>query len=165
MLLYFFSPNEPVKYVYFALLVLLCLFLLWLSVMLILKNSDYVKNINKLENDFKELQNNQYYSCKIINCFDSSGICLCTSSPHFNGNILVCFYLKEDNFELLIAYGVIVNIQDDGYAQIKPTSLNDNILKESSLSLLEFLKEKRQNIIVKSTISLEILNKINKELF
>lgn len=162
ILLYMFSPAEPVRYVYFAISVLFCLALIWISIMLFIKDIENIKLINELKNDLTKLQSTSNHNCKIINCFPKNNICLCSSPFRLNGNTLVSFYLKESEIEHLIAYGTVSNIQDDGYIQIKPYCLNSKILEENNLSLLEFLKIERHNIIVKSTIPLEVIKTINE---
>lgn len=88
---------------------------------------------------------------------------LCESNHLVTYDSIVSIYLKENGFENLVGYGIILNIQDDGLIQIEPHILPDTVISHISSEFVEILLEKKHTILIKPTVTQKIINALNSK--
>ncbi len=138
ILLYIYPPNTKVPFFAFALLLFCFLLSLWLNTKLFLDSTE-----------------RQYPSIELLQC--SNGRILCRPNNLLTHHSVVTFYESNKQFEELICYGYVETINSNGLAQVVLCSANS-----SSQELFTYISSKRRNIIIKPTITVDMLNNINE---
>ena len=131
-----FQPFNTVPAYLFIISLFLCFFLLWLFL---------ISLLNKKKEE-------AYYS-EVIQIIGN--ICLCTSNKILKTDSIVSLYYSDNGFEHLIAYGFVVNIQENGLVQIEPNLFENSIVKDCSIT--EFINSYRKSIIIKPVVSKKII--------
>jgi hypothetical protein len=131
-----------VEFSVFAVTILICMIFIWL----------YLMTLTNLKEEQKK-------DISIIEC--QSDLCLCYPNSYLTHDTLVSFYHSINNYEKLIGYGYVVNIQNNGIIQIKP--LNMSPINDIS-SFITLLTKHRKDIIIKTTITFETLNYISNNI-
>lgn len=124
----------------FVITLFLCFFLLWLLAIVILNSNEELHSINLFPIKF------------------TNNIFLCEPNKSIAHESIVSIYLKEDGFEHLIGYGIVINIQNDGFIQIDPHILPESIFKNEN----EFITSLKNinNIVIKPTVTKKIINSL-----
>ncbi|GAB6170053.1 hypothetical protein JCM1393_25130 [Clostridium carnis] len=124
----------------FVITLYFCFFFLWLLAITILNSKEKSYNINLSTIKF------------------TNNIFLCEPNKAIAHDSIISIYLKEDGFEHLIGYGIVINIQNDGYIQIEPHMLSESILNSEN----EFITSLKaiNNIVIKPTVTKKIINEL-----
>lgn len=140
IILYIFLPSKPIPYFVFAITILLLLIVVWLCVKLYLdlKSSSSPKQIN------------------IINCLRNR--CICEINDSITHNSIITFYEKVDECEIPLCFGVVETITTQGFAQVVIYTYNQEQTVEY---LLSYIREYKNKILVRSTITEDKLQIIN----
>lgn len=142
-LLWAFPPAGSVSTWLFIAVTILCFIFLWLLIIVLINRSDNT--------------NTEYIN--IINCNDN--ICLCSPSKYLTHDSIVSIYCLDAEYEDLIAYGIVTNIQGDGRIQVEPYLLPNTIIADDSKSIIDFIKSNRDKIVIKQIITRKIINNIH----
>lgn len=140
ILLWIFQPTDSVPYWLFAVTALLVLCLLWLTLMIFFHYQDF-KGIERLS---------------IIRCMEN--IILCLPNPEISLNIIVTIFEIKDQYERILGYGYVQNIQQNGIIQI---AIENAFLQDSPNSLVEYISSNTSNIIIKTVATLDTLASLN----
>lgn len=141
ILLWIFKPGDKVSYFVFSISLLINLILLWLFLMVLFSGED-----------------NSYISTvEIIELRDN--IFVCRPNKLLTQDAFVSFYFKISEFEKLVGYGYVSNIQTNGLIQI--TILDT----EGDFSFEKQSNDSLTNLIIKPTVSINYINQkiIEKE--
>ncbi|QNO14960.1 hypothetical protein HYG86_09315 [Alkalicella caledoniensis] len=152
VLLWVVAPEKTVSYGLFLIFMLIMFLIIWFLAFIIIKKSEEMNLLSQ------KLDVPSNPNLKIIQCIN--GICLCEKSELLSTDSIVSIFMKELVFENLVGYGVVINVQQDGYVQIKPTKLENTILDEDPLKNIDFihiLNLNKADIIIKPTISVEVI--------
>lgn len=143
MLLYIFSPSDTVPYIVFVVGILLLLLVSWLCIKLYLDLRSFTtpKQIN------------------IINC--QRNRCICEPDDSITHNSIITFYEKIDECEIPLCFGVVETITTQGFAQIVIYTYDQRRTVEEMLS---YIREHKNKILVRSTITEDKLEIINSTL-
>ncbi|MCB2356919.1 hypothetical protein [Clostridium estertheticum] len=139
--LWLFQPTGNIPTWIFMITLFSCFALLWLFIIAIIVLHDRIPNYNLTS---------------IIRCTEKG--CLCSKNSYLSHESIISFYLLEDGYENLIGYGIISNIQSDGYIQIDPYALPNTVLSEDEGSFIEVLNKNRKKIIIKSIVTKKIID-------
>lgn len=143
ILLWVFQPTDIVPYRFFAISILLCVCLLWLTLMTYFHYCD-----------IKGLQ-----SLSVIGCMD--GIILCRPTPNLGINVIVTLYETQNHYEQKLGYGYVQNIQQNGIIQI---AVRRSLANEYNIAqLVDHINSSRSNIIIKTVATTDILNTFSEE--
>lgn len=141
ILLWIFQPTEYVPYWLFAIIVLLALCLLWIALMTFFHYKDS-KNISGLS---------------VIRCIED--IILCHANPEVSLNVIVTIYEISNQYEHIIGYGYVQNIQQNGIIQIV---IKKNFLGASASNLVKYISANTGNIIIKTVATMDTINSFNE---
>lgn len=145
VLLWIAQPNGNIHTWIFIITLFICLLLLWLLIIAILALQNRTPKYNF---SIRSLTNN---------------VCLCSANPFLSHDSIVSFYLIQENgFENLIGYGIISNIQTNGFIQIDPHSLPNTVVSDSEDPFIKILTKYRKDIIIKSIVTKKIIENMNK---
>ncbi|MFR4583344.1 hypothetical protein [Clostridium cadaveris] len=145
IMLWIFKPESSVDAWIFVITLYFCFILLWLLIIVML-------NLKPVSNS---------YTLSLITI--ASNMLLCESNHLVTYDSIVSIYLKENGFENLVGYGIILNIQDDGLIQIEPHILPDTVISHISSEFVEILLEKKHTILIKPTVTQKIINALNSK--
>lgn len=151
ILFYIFDAGQPVSYGLFAIIVLICIALIWFSAMTFLDCLDYRYQLQ---------EHHPVISFKILGVSRNHSICLCESNYSLSQDAIVSFYLRQRDFEHLIGYGIVINVQEDKKIQIAPYKLPDSVCPATDDTFLEYLAENQNNIVIKPTITITTINSL-----
>lgn len=142
ILLWIFQPTKDVPYWIFAIIVLLCICLLWLALMSYFRYCD-VKVSQGLS---------------ILSCMEN--VILCRPSANVGLNVIVTIYELKNQYEQKLGYGYIQNIQQNGIIQI---SIMKSLVNEmNSLDLVNYVDSNSGNIIIKTVATTDTIDVLNK---
>lgn len=142
ILLWIFQPTDNVPYWLFAVIVLISLGLLWLALMAYFHCQD-AKNVTGLS---------------VINC--SENIVLCRPNPEISLNVIVTIYELKNQYERILGYGYVQNIQQNGIIQI---AIKKVVFQDSTINLIEYIGSNTSNIIIKTVATIDILNVLSEQ--
>lgn len=134
LLFWIFQPSDSVPYAVFVIVFMIAVLLLWLFLMVLLKKSDY----------------NEPYLIKVIEIRD--GIYLCRPNKLLSQDVFVSFYIQANNFEKLMGYGTVTNVQTNGIIQITPSDSVGNY------EIKDLLSQNPSDVIIKPTVTLSYLS-------
>lgn len=137
-LLYIYPPGTKVPFFAFVLLLFCFVLSLWLNVKFFLDSRDEHRP-----------------AIELLQC--SNGRILCRPNNLLTHHSIVSFYENDRQFEKLICYGYVEIINGKGLAQILPYAD-----AASSEKLFIYISSKRNKIIVKPTITTDMLDNINE---
>lgn len=95
----------------------------------------------------------------ILSC--NQNICLCSPNKLLTHESVVSIYFLDNDYEHLIAYGIVNNIQGDGRIQIEPHELPDTVISEQPIAIIDFIKLNRDKIVIKPVITRKIIDNFN----
>ena len=141
ILLWIFQPSKPVPY----------FVLLWVSVWIALRLHYENKDMkNKMEK--KEL--------RIFNCINHN-ILLCYPLSDVTISSIVTLFKLENNYEKLLAYGNIRNIQNNGFIEIEIIRTFNHSLENDTF--MNYINSNANNIVIKNVATMDALYSINQE--
>ena len=139
-MLWIFQPSSSVPYWLFAILALICIALLWLALMALFHYQDEKGNGGLV----------------IICCQEN--VILCRANPNISINTIVTIYELRNNYEKILGYGFIQNIQQNGIIQI---AILDAISFKSSQELLKHINFNLGNIIIKTVATTDTISSLH----
>ncbi len=140
-----FKPTATVPASFFVVAVIIAFLFLWLFLMSYFsKDSASNKNNDSHLIDIIEVQENIY---------------ICYPNKLLSQDVFVSFYLQTNNFEKLVGYGIVTNVQTNGIIQI---TVNETC---NGYSLSTLLSQDFSTIIIKPTVTISYINQkiIEKE--
>lgn len=137
ILLYIFPSSTKVPFFVFVLILLFFLLSLWLNIKFFLDSKDA-----------------QCPSIELLQC--SNERILCRPNNLLSHHSIVTFYENSKGFEQLICYGYVEIINSNGLAQITLCSTACSFDNPFA-----YISSKRNSIIVKPTITTDILDDLN----
>ncbi len=137
VLLYVFKPTDAVPYIIFFIILLLLIISIWLNIKMYLDNKD---------KDFSPV-------ITLIECIQ--GRCICKSNDFLTYNSVVTFYERQGNYEKVIGYGYVETVTGGKAVQIIPKSEENQ-----SAVFIDYINNNKTNIIIRPTITIDILEKI-----
>lgn len=143
ILLWIFQPNQPVPFVFFAILLLITMLSVWYAIKCKLRYSEISAHSDNLE---------------IIQCI--KGRCVCKNNSSLAYNSIVSFYRYKENFEELIGYGLVETIPSNNFAQIIPNGTTDDID-----DLYEYIESHTNEIKIKSTLTMDTIEYIKNNFY
>lgn len=139
MLLWIFQPSDTVPYWLFSISLLLCMCFLWLALMAI----------------FHYLDEKGHGGLSIICCEDN--IILCRENTDISVNIIVTIYELRNNYERVLGYGYIQNIQQNGIIQI---AILDSSVFDTPEELINHISANTGNIIIKTVATTNTISSL-----
>lgn len=107
---------------------------------------------------FHYLDTKNVTGLSIINC--SENIVLCRPNPEISLNVIVTIYEIRNQYERILGYGYVQNIQQNGIIQI---AIKKAFLKEPTANLTEYIGSNTHNIIIKTVATIDTLNILNEQ--
>lgn len=139
VLLWIFQPTDTVPYSLFAITALICMFLLWAYLMTYFHYCDS-KDSNNIT---------------IIRCMND--LILCRPAKGVNVNTIVTIYECPDQYENILGYGYVQNIQQNGIIQI--AVINSLIPNVNNSGLVQRIDSNLSIIIIKTIATIDTLKK------
>lgn len=139
VLLYILNPDVSVPYVIFLLAVFLLLLSLWLNI-----------------KQFLDYKDRHSTSIELIRCINDC--VLCRPGDLLFHHSVVSFYESQEDFEKLLFFGYVETINSNGLAQIvllDSTDFDDD-------NPYQYIAAHQSNILIKPTITTEMLNNYSK---
>lgn len=151
--LYIFQPDASVSFHIFAILFFLFLISLWVCIKFAIDLNEKKRYIQELESSIKNYQSAS--TLQIVECHHN--VCICKPNGLISQNSLVTFYEKMRGYENQIGYGFVEVINSANLAQIKVIPCSEDIP-----DLMQHINDHRDSTIVRSTISLNDVEKIKQ---
>lgn len=132
--LWIFEPTKSIPFWAFAMVFILAFIFLWLFLMVYFTKSD----------------NNEPFFIDIIKVYGN--LFVCRPNKLLNQDVFVSFFKKNNEFEILIGYGYVSNIQTNGIIQITPLEAI------SPHTIEELFSFNLSDIIIKPTVTTSYLS-------
>lgn len=147
ILLWIFQPDKPVPYSVLAIAIIFLWVSVWITLRLYYENKDIKSKMEK-----KEL--------RIFNCINHNTI-LCYPLSDVAISSIVTLFKLENNYEKLLAYGNIRNIQNNGFVEIEIIRTFNHSLENDTF--MNYINSNANNIVIKNVATMDALYSINQE--
>lgn len=137
IMFWIFKPADSVPFGFLIVSILIIILLLWLF----------------LQTYYCKIDEASPPPITIIGCYEK--LLLCRPNILLSQDAFVSFYLKANEFEKIVGYGFVSNVQSNGLIQITIIEEIDFSFDDANCNL--------QNIIIKPTVTISYINqKLNE---